>query len=185
MGARSQSERVLRNFKGTGYDKGRPFAVQALWFAFSALIVTKWWCPTAVRVAILRAFGAEIGTGVLIRHRVRVHWPWKLRIGNDTWIGEDAWILNLESVDIGHDVCISQGAFVCTGSHDFDSPSFEFDNAPIVIGDGVWLAARCTILRGVRIGSNSLVGANALVTCDLAERSRVRAPRAVEVAARR
>ena len=81
---------------------------------------------------------------MLVRHRVRVLWPWKLTVGDHTWIGEGAWILNLEPVTLGAHVCVSQEALLCTGSHDRFSPTFEFDNAPIVIGDSVWIATRAT-----------------------------------------
>ena len=94
-------------------------------------------------------------------------WPWKLVIGNHSWIGEEAWILNLEPVVIGHDVCISQGAFLCTGSHDINSPTFEFDNGPITISDEVWIGAQAMILRGVTIGRAAVVGARSKVTKDV------------------
>lgn len=168
----------LKDFTGSGYDKGRPKAVQALWLATQGIIMN-WWFPPKARVAILRAFGAQIGEGVLIRHRVRIHWPWKLSVGSDTWIGEGTWVLNLEPVTIGSNVCISQDVFLCTGSHERRSPSFEFDNAPIRIEDGVWVAARATVLRGVTIGKGSVVGATALVHKDVAPGSTVLAPRAV------
>jgi putative colanic acid biosynthesis acetyltransferase WcaF len=159
--------RSLANFKGTGYDKGRPYIVQAAWFAIQNLIFSKWWLPQALRPILLCLFGAEVGKNVFIRHRVRVLWPWKLVIGDNCWIGEDAWILNLEPVHIGHDVCVSQGAFLCTGSHDLASPSFEYDNGPITIGDGVWLGAQAMVLRGVRIGPGSVVAARARVSSDV------------------
>ncbi|WP_366943479.1 DapH/DapD/GlmU-related protein [uncultured Williamsia sp.] len=127
-----------------------------------------------MRVALLRAFGAEIGSGVLIRHRVRVHWPWKLVIGDDCWIGEGAWLLNLEPIRIGHDTVVSQEALLCTGSHDRRSPTFEFDNAPIVIGDAVWIAARAVVLRGVSIGDRSTVGAGAVIARSLPAETTVR-----------
>ena len=127
---------------------------------------------------MLRAFGATVGNGVLIRHRVRIHWPWKLSIGDNTWVGEEAWLLNLEPIMIGSDACISQGVLLCTGSHDRHSPTFEFDNAPITVGDRVWIGARTTVLRGVSIGSDALIGACALVVKDVAEGSTVLAPRA-------
>ncbi|WP_240646010.1 DapH/DapD/GlmU-related protein [Georgenia sp. SYP-B2076] len=133
----------------------------------SGAVVTRWWCPPSVRARILRAFGASIGTGTNIRHNVRIHWPWKLEVGDDTWIGEGAYLLNLEPITLGSDVCISQQAMLCTGSHDARSPSFEFDNAPIVVEDGVWVAARATVLRGVRVGARAVVGATALVTSDV------------------
>jgi putative colanic acid biosynthesis acetyltransferase WcaF len=135
-----------------------------------------WWVPASWRASILRAFGAEIGRGVLIRHDVTIHWPWKLAIGDHSWIGQGAWILNLEPVRIGHDTCISQGVLLCTGSHQRDSPSFEFDNAPIEVGNDVWIAVRATVLRGVHIGDSAVIGACALVTRDVAERETVLAP---------
>lgn len=173
--------RSLAGFTGRGYDKGRPVPVQVLWLMASSLLTSQWWCPVRVRVAVLRWFGAEIGHGVIIRHRVRIHWPWKLSIGDHTWVGENAYILNLEHVTIGHDVCISQGAMLCTGSHDHRSPTFEFDNAPIVIEDGAWVAARATVLRGCTIGRNSVVGACALVVTDVAAGDVFLAPRGTTV----
>jgi putative colanic acid biosynthesis acetyltransferase WcaF len=156
--------RHLAAFTGAGYDRGRGKPWQLAWMILSGLVVTRWWCPPAVRAAILRAFGAKIGSGTNIRHGVRIHWPWKLTVGDHSWIGEQTWILNLEPVRIGEDVCISQDVFLCTGSHDRRSPSFEFDNAPITVGDGAWIAARATVLRGSIIGNDSIVGATALVS---------------------
>jgi len=178
------TRRRLAEFTGAGYDRGRPVSVQVAWLAVSGLLVTRWWCPTSVRVVVLRAFGAQIGTGTNIRHGVRVHWPWKLTVGNDSWIGEGTHLLNLEPITIGTDVCISQHAFLCTGSHDRSSPSFEYDNAPIVVEDGTWVAARATVLRGVRIGADAVIGATALVTRDVPPGAVVLAPRAVVLAPR-
>lgn len=158
----------LAGFLGTGYDKGRPRSTQLLWLVVSRTIVMKWWCPSPVRVRILRMFGAQIGAGTLIRADVKIHWPWKLRVDAHTWIGEEAWILNLEPVTIGTNTCVSQGVFICTGSHDRKSPTFEFDNAPITIGDSVWIATRATILRGVHIADGATVGAGALVNRNVA-----------------
>ena len=170
--------RSLAGFTGAGYDKGRPFHIQALWMLASSLLVSPWWCPNSVRLQVLRMFGAQIGVGVSIRHRVRIHWPWKLSVGAHSWIGEDAWILNLEPVTIGTNTCISQAVLLCTGSHDRRSATFEFDNAPIVVGDRAWIAARATVLRGVTIGDDATIGATALVTVDVAEGATVLAPAA-------
>jgi putative colanic acid biosynthesis acetyltransferase WcaF len=161
----------LNGFRGNGYDKGRPIATQALWFATQNLIFSQWWLPAAWRPRLLRLFGATIGSGVLVRHRVRVLWPWKLSIGDNCWIGEDAWILNLEPVVIGDNVCISQSVFLCTGSHNMLSPTFEYDNAPITIGDEVWVGAQATVLRGVTIGKRSVVAACARVATEVPEGS--------------
>jgi|EndMetStandDraft_6_1072998.scaffolds.fasta_scaffold00247_7 putative colanic acid biosynthesis acetyltransferase WcaF len=155
--------RNLAGFTGAGYDRGRSLPWQIAWLTVSGLIVMRWWCPTRVRISILRLFGAKIGTGVNLRHNVRIHWPWKLSIGDHSWIGEDTWILNLEPVVIGSHVCISQDVLLCTGSHDRRSPTFEFDNGPITIDDGAWVAARATVLRGSVIGRDAVIGATALV----------------------
>src|ERR1041384_6974998 len=109
-------ERDLRAFTGAGYDKGRNKLWQAAWFATMNLVFMKWWLPPRFRPAILRFFGATVGERVLIRHRVRVQWPWKLTIGDDCWIGEGAWLLNLEPITLEDDVCVSQEAFLCTGN---------------------------------------------------------------------
>lgn len=165
----SQSRFYLRDFRKDGYDKGGSIPKQIAWLAVSGAVLRKWWCPNRFRIAVLRAFGARIGDRTLVRHEVKIHWPWKLTIGSDCWIGEGVWILNLEPVTIGDNTCISQDVLLCTGSHDRRSPRFSYDNAPIHIGDGVWVAARATILRGVRLADRSVVGAATLVTSDVGE----------------
>jgi putative colanic acid biosynthesis acetyltransferase WcaF len=167
--------RRLGDFTASGYDKGRSKLVQALWFSIMNLIFMKWWCPGALRPVLLRAFGAKIGQRAFIRHRVKVLWPWKLEVGDDCWLGEDAWFLNLERIVIGSNVCISQGVFLCTGSHKAASPSLEYDNGPIFIDDGVWVTAECLILRNVRVGQNAVLGARSVVSRDVPAGGRVRA----------
>ena len=169
--------RRLDGFTGAGYDKGRPIGWQIGWKLVWGIAGSRWWCPVSLRVGILRAFGARIGEGVNFRHDVKVHWPWKLAVGDHSWIGEGAWILNLKQVTIGSDVCVSQGVLLCTGSHDHRSPTFEFDNAPITVEDGAWLAVRATVLRGCTIGADAVVGACVLVTKDVPPGARVLAPR--------
>ncbi|MCU1688617.1 MAG: hypothetical protein JWN20_545 [Jatrophihabitantaceae bacterium] len=158
-----------------GYDKGRSIAWQASWFAVQSLVFGAWWCPGRLRPTLLRWFGAEVAEGVVIRHRVRVLWPWKLAIGRDSWIGEGVWLLNLEPITIGSDVCISQEAFLCTGSHDRRSADFRYDNGPIDVGDGVWIAAQALVLRGVAIADGAVVGARAVVTRDVKPEDKVAA----------
>lgn len=160
--------RSLRSFTGAGYDKGRTVLWQAAWFATLNLVFVKWWLPPRLRPPILRAFGATVGERVLIRHRVRVQWPWKLSIGDDCWIGEGAWLLNLEPITLEHDVCISQEAFLCTGSHRHKDPAFEFDNAPIRVEAGAWVAARAVVLRGSVVPASTVVAANRVAAADRA-----------------
>lgn len=153
------SQRDLKSFDRSGYDKGRPRAVQALWFAVQSTVFSSWLCPASVRVAILRLFGASVGDGVVIRHRVRVLWPWKLVVGDHSWIGEGAWLLNLEPITLGGNVCVSQEALLCTGSHAASDPRFGYRNAPITVGDGAWVCARAIVLAGSHVAENEVVKA--------------------------
>jgi putative colanic acid biosynthesis acetyltransferase WcaF len=167
MATDSESAFWLRKFDKAGYDKGGSLLKQILWLTVSGLILRRWWCPNRVRVAVIRMFGGVIGERTLIRHNVKIHWPWKLTVGSDCWIGEEVWILNLEPVTVGSNTCISQGVLLCTGSHDRKSASFAYDNGRIDIGEGVWVAVRATILRGVTLGDRCVVGAASLITSDV------------------
>jgi putative colanic acid biosynthesis acetyltransferase WcaF len=161
--------RDLASFTTTGYDKGRPFLVQAAWVVVQNTFFRAWFCPARTRTQILRAFGARIGDRVHIRQDVRVHWPWKLTVGDGSWIGEGAWLLNLEPISIGSDACISQEALLCCGGHDYRDVSFGYRNGPIRIGDGAWVAARATVLPGVSIGDGAVVAAGMVVARDVPE----------------
>jgi putative colanic acid biosynthesis acetyltransferase WcaF len=148
---------------GRLYDKGRSFVWQALWHVTSHLIFQKWWFPSRFRPALLRAFGATIGDNVVIRQDVRIHWPWRLVIGGPAWIGHGAWILNLAEVVIEPNVCLSQEALLCTGSHDRKDVAFEHANAPIHVERGAWVCARATLLPGATVGDHAIVPAGSVV----------------------
>lgn len=158
--------RRLQSFTGAGYDKGRSVPWQLAWWIVSHLVFRAWWCPARFRPSILRLFGAEIGRGCNIRNDVKVHWPWKLKVGEHCWIGEGVWLLNLEPIEIGDQVCISQEAFLCTGSHRRRDPHFEYDNAPIVVEAGAWVALRAIVLRGAVVPADGLVPAGVVFERD-------------------
>ena len=135
--------------------------VELCWYAVKCVFFMSalpW--PYALKAALLRAFGATVGDGVVIKPRVNIHLPWKLAIGDHCWIGEEVFILNLEPVTIGSHVCVSQRAFLCTGNHDFRDPNFAYASAPITIGDGVWVGAQTFVCPGARIGSDAVILAN-------------------------
>jgi putative colanic acid biosynthesis acetyltransferase WcaF len=92
-----------------------------------------------------------------------VKYPWLLSIGNNSWIGEDVWIDNLVEVKIGANVCISQGAYLCTGNHDWSDKSFGLDVRPIVLEDGAWVGARSLIGPGVVIREYGIATAGSVV----------------------
>lgn len=115
--------------------------------------------PSPVKVAVLRWFGAKVGNHVVIRSRVNITFPWKLEIGDHVWIGDEVLILSLDKVRIGSNVCISQRAFLCTGSHDFRKETFDLVTEPITIGDGCWIAACAFIGPGAEVPAGTMVKA--------------------------
>ena len=119
-----------------------------------------------LKVMALRVFGAEIGEGVVIRSRVNITFPWRFECGDHVWIGDEVLILSLAQVTIGSNVCISQRAFLCTGSHDFRKESFDLITKPIVIEEGCWICAQAFVGPGVTLGSGSMVKAGEVVGSD-------------------
>jgi putative colanic acid biosynthesis acetyltransferase WcaF len=130
------------------------------------LVANPWQISSRLRRAALVAFGAHIGRGVLLRPRLRVRFPWKLSIGDRSWIGEDVWLHNQDQLTIGSDAVVSQGTFVTTGSH-AHRRDMALVTAPVVIGDGAWVTARCIVLGGSRIGRSALVTPGTVVSGDV------------------
>jgi len=148
-----------------GLDRGRPHLVETVWYLVKWLVfLTAFPVPSEVKCAILRLFGARIGKGVVIKPRVNIHLPWKLDVGDFTWIGEEAFILNFEPVNIGAHCCISQRAFLCTGNHDYSQPAMPYRNRPISIQDGAWVGAQSFVGPGVTIQTEAVIAAGSVVT---------------------
>ncbi|WP_233563782.1 LbetaH domain-containing protein [Cryobacterium tepidiphilum] len=135
----------------------RPKLVVYLWAVVELVLVTNpWQISSAVRTRALRLFGAEIGNGVIFRPRTRVKFPWKLHIGDRSWIGEGVWFHNQDHIIVGSDVVISQETLLTTGSH-AHRRDMALVTRSIVIEPGVWITSRCMILGGANIGRSSLV----------------------------
>jgi putative colanic acid biosynthesis acetyltransferase WcaF len=150
-----------------GLDRGRPKIVEMIWYGVKCvLFLTPLPFPSSLKRIVLRCFGARIGRGVVIKPRVNIHLPWKLSVGEHTWIGEEVFILNFEWVTIGAHCCISQRAFLCTGNHDFREPTMPYRNQPIVVNDGAWVGAQTFVAPGVTIGCEAVISAASVVTRD-------------------
>jgi putative colanic acid biosynthesis acetyltransferase WcaF len=155
----------LSQYTNSHYSPGRSRWVQGLWLFLGLPILRAAWNPfSGVRRQLLRLFGARIGAGVVIKPGVRVKYPWLLDVGNHSWIGEDVWIDNLALVQIGANVCVSQGAYLCTGNHDWSDPAFGLIVSPIVIRDGAWVGARAVVCPGVEFGPGAVAAAGSVVT---------------------
>ena len=137
---------------------------EALWWVARSLVFAPWLpLPSALKVVVLRVFGAKVGLGVVIRSRVNITFPWKLEIGDHVWIGDEVLILSLERVVLGSNVCISQRAFLCTGSHDFSKETFDLITRPITIGHGCWVGAQAFVGPGVVMAPETRVKAGEVV----------------------
>jgi putative colanic acid biosynthesis acetyltransferase WcaF len=95
---------------------------------------------------------------------LHVKYPWRLTVGDHTWIGEDCWIDSLADITIGSNVCVSQGAYLCTGNHDWSDPYFGLRVSPIVIGDGAWVGAKAVVCPGVNIEKLAILAAGSVAT---------------------
>ncbi|GAA4326755.1 hypothetical protein [Klenkia terrae] len=149
---------------GSGEAWDAPAWKVYLWGLAEVLLVSNpLQISSRVRRAVLVAFGARIGEGVLLRPRLRVRFPWKLTVGDRSWIGEDVWLHNQDQLTIGSDAVVSQGTFVTTGSH-AHRRDMALITAPVTIEDGAWVTARCVVLGGSRIGVSALVSPGTVVS---------------------
>ena len=163
--------RDLRAFVGgTGFTLLGKIRL-GLWFIVQHLFFKSPIFPPKFRRLLLRSFGASVGSGVLIRRGVRVHFPWNLEIGDGCWIGEEVWFINHEKITVGSNVCISQRSIICSGGHDYRSASLEYAHKPVVIKDGAWVCLDAKVLPGVTIGECSVVSAGEIVRKSLPDYS--------------
>ena len=150
----------LSSFSSRNFNRGASTVREGLWLLVSLFLFRL--CPfsfSALKCAVLRAFGAKIGRGVVIKPQVKITFPWKLEIGDFVWLGEECWLLNLERIVIGNNVCISQRAFLCTGNHNHRLPTFDLIVKPITVEDGAWICAGSWVGPGVKIGSHAVLTA--------------------------
>ena len=157
----------LDQFDNSDFDRGASRLVEAAWRIVEGLLFSSWIPGSGWRVFVLRMFGAKIGEGVVIKPRVRVKFPWKLEIGEHSWIGEAAWIDNLDRVSIGAHCCLSQGVYLCTGNHRWDDPSFSLETLPIRIEDQCWIGADAKVGPGVTCGQGAVLTMGSVASTDL------------------
>jgi putative colanic acid biosynthesis acetyltransferase WcaF len=149
----------------TDLVRGAPLWVEALWY-FLALPLLRSHLITSsgFRCRLLRLFGAKVGKGVYLKPGLRVKFPWYLEIGDYSWLGEDLWIDNLAQVKIEEHCCLSQGAYLCTGNHDWSSVNMRLFRRPITCRRGSWIGAKAILSPGVEIGAGAIVTTGSVVT---------------------
>jgi putative colanic acid biosynthesis acetyltransferase WcaF len=158
----------LKTYNNHPYQPGGNLVKRILWHYVNAFIFKTSIFPVyGLKVALLRLFGARIGNGVLIKPNVNIKYPWNVTVANDVWIGEEVWLDSLVMITIGSNVCLSQGATLLTGSHNYKKASFNLITGSIVIEDGAWIGAKAIINQGVTIGSHAVLTTGSVATKNL------------------
>lgn len=154
----------LNNYDNSWYNPGSTIKI-ILWMVASCFFFNHSLAIfNSIKIALLRLFGAKVGRGVVIKPSVSIKYPWFLTIGNHCWIGEDVWIDNLTGVQIGNNVCISQGAMLLTGNHNFKKQTFDLVINAITLEDGVWIGAKSVVCPGVYCESHSVLAVQSVAT---------------------
>lgn len=155
----------LSRYTVGAYRPGSGPLTRTLWFFFGLPLLRSPLIPSsAFRAWLLRLFGARVGRGVTLKPGMRVKYPWHLTVGDHCWIGEDAWIDNLVAVALHNHVVVSQGAYLCTGNHDWSSATFDLKTGTIHLEDGSWVGARALVGPNVALGQCAIAAAGSVVT---------------------
>jgi len=136
------------------------------------------------KVFLLRAFGAKVGKQVELKPSVNIKYPWNLTIGDEVWIGENAWLDSLVMITIGSNVCLSQGATLLTGSHNYKKTSFDLVTGSVTLEDGVWIGAHAIVNQGITAASHSVLTSGSVATKNMEAYSIYQGNPAVKVRSR-
>lgn len=157
----------LNTFQNAWYQPGGNPLSRVLWYICNAVLIKSGIPGSAWRVMLLRAFGATIGNKVVIKPRVNIKYPWRLRIGDYSWLGEQCWIDNLGNVSIGAHCCLSQGSMLLCGNHNYKLSTFDLIVGDITLEEGVWIGAKALVAPGIHCFSHSILTAGSIATKNL------------------
>lgn len=157
----------LSTFNNSWYNPGGRIK-RIVWYVLSLMFFeTAWNGFFGIKRTLLRLFGAKVGRGVVIKPKVKIKYPWLLEIGNHCWIGEGVWIDNLAKVTLAKNVCISQGALLLCGNHNYKKTSFDLIVKPIHLEEGSWVGAKAVVCPGVTLKSHAVLTVGSVATHDL------------------
>jgi len=159
----------LKNYNNDWYKPGNSLRILIWMFVSAIFFRISLPLPIKIKIYFLKLFGAKVGTGVVIKPGVNIKYPWKLSIGDNTWIGESVWIDNLAPIFIGSNCCVSQGAYLLTGNHDFSKVTFDLIISEIHLNDGSWIGAKSVVCPGVIVHSGAILTVNSVITKNMDE----------------
>ncbi len=119
------------------------------------------------RAFLLRCFGANLGSNVHIYPKASIWAPWNLTCEDLATIADEAVIYNPSALTLGSHAIISQQAYLCGATHDYDDPSFPLISFPISVGRFAWICARATVQPGVQVGEGAVLALGSIATKDL------------------
>ena len=158
----------LSKYNNSWYKPGAGRVTRFFWYFANAWILNSAWLPiSGIKVALLALFGARIGKGVIIKPSVNIKYPWRLKLGDNVWIGENVWIDNLDDVFIGANCCISQGAMLLCGNHNYKADTFDLVTGTVILEDCVWIGANAIVCPGVTCKSHSVLAVGSVANKDL------------------
>jgi len=119
------------------------------------------------RASLLRLFGAKMGPNCHFYPRSKVWAPWNLICADQVTAGDGVEIYNPAPVTLGSHAILSQEAYVCGATHDYDDPSFPLIAYAMNIGPYAWVCARASVAPGVNIGEGAVLGLGSVATRSL------------------
>lgn len=159
----------LSSFNNSWYKPGANVLKRFCWYLTNECWFRSGFPVSGIKVLLLRIYGAKVGAGVVIKPHVNIKYPWRLTIGNHVWIGEEVWIDNLEDVIIEDHVCISQGAMLLCGNHDYKKTTFDLLPGKITLKTGSWIGAKSMVGPGVTVNKNAILSVSSVASNDLDE----------------
>ncbi|MFH1005222.1 MAG: WcaF family extracellular polysaccharide biosynthesis acetyltransferase [Bacteroidota bacterium] len=154
----------LSKFNNQWYNTGASWFTRATWYCVNICFVNSYFHFYSFKFFLLRMFGARIGKNVIIKPKVNIKYPWNIEVGDNVWIGENVWLDSLGKIKIGANVCLSQGAMLICGNHNYKKKSFDLIVGNIILEDGVWIGAGALVCGGVICKSHAVLTAGSVAT---------------------